>query len=197
MKSYIPFFFILFTILVTGCSLKYGMQTYDDSNIPEFTFKNASFKRYQKGAVQMELDAGKMEQYKDGKSLYAQNLSFTIKDENGNVTTTGTCGLLASNTDTEQYSLYDDISINNLKEEMEFLAHTLRWNGKTEQLTSNRTDIVTIKKNNTTIQGSGFSASGVTKSYSFTGVVTGSFITDNSEESPDEANEANNEEIFE
>ena len=174
-----------FTLLFASCSLKYGMQTYDDSNIPEFTFKDATFSRYKSGQIQMELNAKKMEQYKDGKSTYAKDLSFTIKDDEGNITTKGSCGLLASNTGTEIYSLYDDISIENLKEQMQFLAHTLRWNGKTEQLISNKTDIVTIKKGNTTIQGSGFSASGITKSFAFTGVVTGS-IQENNENEPSE-----------
>ena len=37
---------------------------------------------------------------------------------------------------------------------------------------------MTIKKGNTTIQGSGFAASGVSKKFRFNGVVTGQYISE-------------------
>ena len=67
------------------------------------------------------------------------------------------------------------IKIKNFDENLEVTAGSIRWNGKSEQLTSSRNDMVTIKKGDTTIQGSGFSASAISKKFAFTGVITGEF----------------------
>ena len=95
--------------LCTACSLKYGMATYDDSTTPEFIFSDVHFDRYEDNQKTLSLSAEKMEQYKDGKSLYAKNLDFQIIDNNGEVTTEGSCKLLAADTKEEKYVLYDAI----------------------------------------------------------------------------------------
>ena len=183
-------------LLCTACSLKYGMATYDDSTTPEFIFSDVHFDRYEDNQKTLSLSAEKMEQYKDGKSLYAKNLDFQIIDNNGEVTTEGSCKLLAADTKEEKYVLYDDIEINSKKDDMTVTADNLKWNGKSEQLTSGRNDIVSIKKGGTFIQGSGFSASGVSKKFTFTGVITGSTDTEysNADDRQDENAAADTEE---
>ena len=95
-----------------------------------------------------------------------------------------------------KYVLYDDIEINSKKDDMTVTADNLKWNGKSEQLTSGRNDIVSIKKGGTFIQGSGFSASGVSKKFTFTGVITGSTDTEysNADDRQDENAAADTEE---
>lgn len=165
-----------------SCSLKYGMTEYDETTIPEFTFNNINFDRYEDNNKSLNLFAEKMEQYKDGKSLYAKNIDFKLMDNNSTITTEGKCDLLSANTKDEEYILYENIEIKNTKDKMTVTANNLKWNGKTEQLTSGRNDIVSITKENTFIQGSGFSASGVSKKFSFTGVITGETNTENQKE---------------
>ncbi len=167
------FLFIFPTFFLISCSLKYGSATYDENSIPEFTFNNATYITYEDNVETMNLETEKMEQYKDGSSTYAKNVQFTISDKDGSVTTKGKCGLLGSNSDEKKYTLFDNIEIENLKDDIKLSADSLKWNGKTEQLTGSRTDLVTIQKGNTIIQGSGFSASAVSRKYAFTGVVTG------------------------
>ena len=67
---------------------------------------------------------------------------------------------------------------------MRFYANALRWNGRTEQLTSGRGDMVKIEKDDTIMRGSGFTASGISKTFSFRGNITGTIETsdENSEE---------------
>lgn len=164
--------------ILTSCSLKYGMATSDESSIPEFTFTDVKFDRYENGKKSINLSAEKLEQYKDGKSVYAQGMEFQIINDEGEITTQGKCSLLSADTDEEKYILYDDIIIKNIKDDMTVTADSLKWNGKSEQLTSGRNDNVSIIKGNTIIQGSGFSASGVSKKFSFTGAVSGQTETD-------------------
>ena len=67
----------------------------------------------------------------------------------------------------------------------------LKWNGKTEQLTGGRKDTVRVEKDGTVLYGTGFSASGVSKTFSFAGTVSGEIETkdkdkenDNQEKEP-------------
>lgn len=173
-KIFLKKIYFLFPIIIlSGCSLKYGMTVYDESSIPEFSFDNAKFTRYENNKISMQLDAERLEQYNSGRSMYAKNVSFKTINNEGNAETEGTCGLISVDNNKEQYIMYDQIQINNIKEELQISADSLKWNGKSEQLTSGKNEMVTIKQKNTTMYGSGFSASGVSKKYAFTGVVSG------------------------
>ena len=57
-------------------------------------------------------------------------------------------------------------------------ADSLNFNKKTEQITSGKSSEVRLKKNDIMMQGYGFSASGVSKSFSFVDTVSGTIITD-------------------
>lgn len=158
-----------------GCSLKYSQSYQDESNVPEFIFTDAVYTKYEDDAKKLSLSAGVLEQYKEGNSMYALDVSFQLLKKTGEIETEGSCKLLSANSDEEKYTLYDDIKIKNFDENLEVTAGSIRWNGKSEQLTSSRNDMVTIKKGDTTMQGSGFSASAISKKFAFTGVITGEF----------------------
>lgn len=158
-----------------GCSLKYSQSYQDESNVPEFIFTDTVYTKYEDDAKKLSLSAGVLEQYKEGNSMYARDVSFQLLKKTGEIETEGSCKLLSANSDEEKYTLYDDIKIKNFDENLEVTAGSIRWNGKSEQLTSSRNDMVTIKKGDTTMQGSGFSASAISKKFAFTGVITGEF----------------------
>ena len=158
-----------------GCSLKYSQSYQDESNVPEFIFTDAVYTKYEDDAKKLSLSAGVLEQYKEGNSMYARDVSFQLLKKTGEIETEGSCKLLSANSDEEKYTLYNDIKIKNFDENLEVTAGSIRWNGKSEQLTSSRNDMVTIKKGDTTMQGSGFSASAISKKFAFTGVITGEF----------------------
>lgn len=158
-----------------GCSLKYSQSYQDESNVPEFIFTDAVYTKYEDDAKKLSLSACVLEQYKEGNSMYARDVSFQLLKKTGEIETEGSCKLLSANSDEEKYTLYDDIKIKNFDENLEVTAGSIRWNGKSEQLTSSRNDMVTIKKGDTTMQGSGFSASAISKKFAFTGVITGEF----------------------
>ena len=173
-------------VLLFGCSLKYGTTYQDESNVPEFIFTDATFTKYEDDAKKLNLSASVLEQYSEGNSMYAKDVSFQLLKKDGTIETEGSCGLLAANSDEEQYTLFDGITIKNQEEDLLVSADTLHWNGKSEQLTSSRNDMVSIKKGKTELHGSGFSASAVSKKFSFTGVITGNFSDEVAEESVEE-----------
>lgn len=169
--------FLFFLSLFFSCSLKYGNNAQDESSVPEFVFSGVVFNRYEEGDKTLSLSSEKLERYKDGKSVYAKNLEFQLYDSEGEITNEGKCGYLSCDTDSEKYVLYDDIEINNKEDDLIVKAKNLKWNGKSEQLTSGRSDIVTIQKKDTILQGAGFSASAVSKTFSFSGIVSGTAQT--------------------
>ena len=175
MKNRILAITISSLFIFLGCSLKYSQSYQDESNVPEFIFTDAVYTKYEDDAKKLSLSAGVLEQYKEGNSMYARDVSFQLLKKTGEIETEGSCKLLSANSDEEKYTLYDDIKIKNFDENLEVTAGSIRWNGKSEQLTSSRNDMVTIKKGDTTMQGSGFSASAISKKFAFTGVITGEF----------------------
>lgn len=176
---------LVISISLFSCTLKYGEDIANESVLPEFIFENSTFTRYEDNVKTINLNAERLEQYKSGKSMYAKNVLFNIFDTDGNLETSGKCGLMGADTKTEKYLLFENIEINQKKDDISISAQALKWDGKTEQLTSGLNDVVSIKKEGTQIHGSGFSASGVSRNFVFTGYVSGSIDTNE-----DESNES-------
>lgn len=160
-----------------GCSVKYSEIPSVEDKIPEFNFTDASLVRYEGSKKLVEVEAGSLEQYKDSAATYGKNIKFISYNDEGNIDTKGSCNYIYTNTDNEMYELYDNIEIISIAEEMKVIADALKWNGRSEQLTSGRGDVVKIEKENTKLKGTGFSASGISKTFSFSGNVIGSVET--------------------
>lgn len=185
MKTYVILLFS--TVLFFSCSVKYEETVRAENVVPEFTFTQVDLSRYESNKLTVKFTAEKLEQYKNSSESFAKNIKFSSYNKKNELTTEGSCNLLAANTDTEIYTLFDNIQVSSKEDNVKFYSDSLKWNAKTEQLTSGKSNTVKIEKDDATIYGSGFSASGVSKSFSFSGSVSGEIITkDNSENDTDE-----------
>ena len=186
----IYFLLTVFTFAVCfSCSLKYDEATNAEETNPEFVFTHAKMIRYKKGEESVKVYADSIEQYKDSDITYGKNVSFTTYDDEQKVETEGSCGYLYADSEKEVYELYDGIKLYNKAQNTNFFANMLKWNGKSEQLTGGKHDTAKIEKDGTVIYGTGFSASGVSKTFSFTGTVSGEI------EAKDKNQEASEQEI--
>lgn len=176
MRKSIRLILVILQVLFFSCSLKYGSTVSVEDVVPEFSFEDAKYTRVEDGKVSFYLEAGKLEQYKNSSATYAQDVDFTVY-EDGEITVSGECGYLSADTKTEIYSLHDDIYIDSVEKDLKVKAKNLKWDGKTEQLVSGRTDNVTVETSEVKVVGSGFSASGVSNSYEFTAMVSGNIET--------------------
>mgnify|MGYP004448278097 FL=1 len=147
-----------------------------DELIPEFSFSDSVMTRYENNKKNLELKFSKMEQYRDGHSMYAKDVLFTTFDKE-DVSVEGSCVYLGADTKQEIYELYEQILIYNKKDDIKVSGRSFHWNGKNEQLTSGRNDIVTVEKDGMVVRGSGFSGSGATSSFAFNSIVTGTIET--------------------
>ena len=169
--------FVFALILISSCSLKYTETVHSEDKVPEFVFEDTKLVRYENTEPTLEVTAGTLEQYKNSNETYGKNIAFTAYDKKGQVETEGSCGILFADSGKKLYELYDDIELYNAPEKVRFQASALKWNGRSEQLTSGRSDMVKIEKDDTIMRGSGFSASGISKSFSFRGNITGTIET--------------------
>ena len=166
-------FMIAAAFSILSCSLKYDEVVNAEETNPEFVFNHARLIRYENGKETVRVQADDIEQYKDSSITYGHNVKFTTYDKEHKLETEGSCGYLYADTDSEIYELYDGIKLFSRIQNTNFYADMLKWNGKTEQLTGARRDTAKIEKDGTVIYGTGFSASGVSKTYSFAGTVSG------------------------
>ncbi len=180
-------------LLSFSCSLKYDETVSVEERIPEFVFQDTSMVRCDENKVTFEMSAGVLEQYKKSSETFAKDVSFISYDDEGQISTEGQCGFLFSDTDKKLYELYDDIKLYNRSENTNFFANILRWNEKNEQLTSGRGEMVKVEKEDTVMRGTGFSASGVSKTFSFRGTVSGEIETKSQEENQEEIEEESEE----
>ncbi len=194
---------LIFSSFFLSCSLEYYKSQNSEETIPEFIFNDASFSRYEAGKSKIKLQAEKIEQYKSDSSTYAKNAEFDSYDDDGNLETSGSCGLLEAKTNTENYKLFNDIYLNMISQKMEINAQSLAFNKKSEQITSDYNSEVKLKKEGMEASGTGFSGSGVSKAFSFEYGVSGTIETEetqnnqnqteNGEKSLEENSEINSE----
>lgn len=177
MKQILTASSLILVLFFTGCSLKYETEVNAEDLNPEFSFTNATVSRYEDAVKTAEITAGSVEQYKGSDKTYAKKVNFNVYNKKGEIETQGECGLLFFDSGSDLYELYEKIWLYNKANNANFYANGLRWNGKTEQLTSSRSDTVKIEKDDMVIYGSGFSASGISRTYKFTGTVSGDITT--------------------
>lgn len=180
----------------TSCSLDYASTDDAKSSSPEFIFYNANFTRTEENKQTMHMMATQLEQYSGLDAMYLKNASFTLYDSDLQPSITGSCELLSADMDKDIYHFLGSVHIMSYEHDVEVTAQDLRWNNKTEILSSGFSDNVRIvagsgktlittdnadTNDNETqtrifIEGTGFSAKGIDLSYSFDGKITGNII---------------------
>ena len=177
-----PLSLVILCLISASCSLKYSETVKAEDRVPEFVFEDTKMIRYEDMQPSLELTASTLEQYKDTNETYGKDISFISYDKEGQTETEGSCGIIFADTEKKVYELYDDINVYNVPEKMRFFANVLKWDGTSEQLTSGRSDMVKIEKDDTIMRGSGFAASGISKNFSFRGNITGTIETNDEKE---------------
>ena len=189
MKKWLSAFVLISSLAFSACSLKYDEGVSVEDKVPELVFYGAEFTRYTDASPTFRLSADHLEQYKDNGASYAENASFSTWNKEREIDTEGSCGFLSLDAKNKVYSLFNEINVKSQSQNMEISAENLRWNGNTEQLTASAGETVFIKKDGLEMEGSGFSASGISNSFSFKYEVSGIFTdTDSDPQTQDDEN---------
>jgi hypothetical protein len=105
--------------------------------------------------------------------------------------------MISANNSDKLYALLGQVEIQSFEEDLVIKANSLSWDGKSEQLVTGALDSIELKKNNQEdasssqdgessasrmeLTGTGFSASGSTMDFQFTGAVSGKIYTNTTE----------------
>lgn len=173
---------VLAAAFCAACSVNYGNVYETEDTVPELMLDEAVFKRVKDSKVSSLIQSKRLEEFKDGGTVLAQDIQFESKDENGQVNSFGSAGLMKADTINEVYEFYNGIHIEAPERGFVIDGESLRWNGKTEQLSGEKGKTVTVKKDGVTLSGSGFSASAISESFSFSSNVGGVYVDKKEEE---------------
>lgn len=172
-------------VLISSCSLNYGNDSENDTMYPEFSFSGVSLVRYENARQTVQMSADQIEKYRGENATYAQNAAFTTWNDSGEIENEGKCSLLKADSDSKKYVLLDGIKLKSASQNFEIEATSLFWDGKSEQMTSGADELVVLSREDLQMEGRGFQASGIDKSFSFRGKVDG-VITTNAEDGYEE-----------
>ena len=173
---------LLLLTVFTSCSLQYDKTTDTKDTVPEIIFTNVKFSRYEKNSQKLSLSSSKLEEYKSDGAYFAVDAEFCTWDTKGNLDTIGSCGLISILPQTDIYTMFKGVQIENKSQNIKINSESMQWNSQTEQLLFSKDDEVHFTHNGLELSGTGFSASGVSGRFEFEGPVQGSFSTDDSKE---------------
>ena len=179
-RGFVPLF--VFILSLSSCSLNYGDDSENDTKYPEFAFYDAKLIRFEKARKTVELSAERIEKYRGSNASFAKNASFSTWNSNGSAQNEGKCTLLKADSDEKKYIMLDGIMLKSESHNFTIEASSLFYDGKTEQMVSGENELVILKRNDLLMEGRGFSASGIDKSFRFSGLVDGSITTEESNE---------------
>lgn len=180
-------------ILFCSCSLKYDEPVNSENVTPELQFKNVDYKRYENKKLTTQIKAEVLERYRGDGAAFAKQASFYSWNKKGELTTEGSCALLGIDTNNDIYTLFNSIFLHNIDQNFSLKANNLKWNGKTKQLTSGKEDTVFVMRDDIEIEGTGFSASGISQSFIFENSVVGEINTKDESENDGTGNDATGE----
>ncbi len=190
MKPFRLFTGIILAVAAASCSVNYDNIYDTEGTVPELMLDEAVFKRVKDSKVSSEIQSKRLEEFKDSGTVLAQDIQFESRNDEGDVNSFGSAGLMKADTNKEIYEFYNGIHIEAPDRGVVIDGDSLRWNGKTEQLSGEKEKSVTIKKDGVTLSGSGFSASAVSESFSFASNVGGVYVDKKEEESDGAKDEA-------
>ncbi len=170
--------FFVFSILTCSCSINYASnQVAWENNSPEFTFNTAVLSRYEKNLITFSLQSDRIEQYSKTDMTWAKDATFQTWDENSEIDTEGSCGLLGITGNGEAVTFYSDIVLHNIKKDAVLKTDSLFWNTETSLAVSSVKDTTTLTSGEIEIEGYGFSANGDNNNYLYTSNVSGTIQT--------------------
>lgn len=164
--------------VISGCSLNYGEKFAPEEAVPELVLKNSVFTRTEKGKITVSVKSSELEQYKTTGKTIAKDIEFNALDNNGEISTTGTCGYISADSKNNEYLLFDAIKLDDITRGIKISGEKLKWNSKTEQITGDKKSILEVSKNNATLSGKNFSGSAISETFSFNGAVKGKMQDD-------------------
>lgn len=164
-------------LILSGCTLDYGpelAETMDDT--PNIILYGLTYRSVENGAVVYSMVTESAEEFEENREYRITGANFKEFDYEGNPKNEGYAGSAKVNQDTKDAQLSNDITIYSIVENTRLSAPNLSWTDKRKILTSPVEDLVRVeRKNNSTIEGRGFSMDLKTRTMQFSKNIQGTY----------------------
>ncbi len=165
-----------------SCSLDYGVDEEGQNTIvPEMILNNVDFSRIDRGVRVLTLNAQSLELFNQDDTTFGKDARFWLYGRDGKCSSYGSCDLLSAENANGVYMLLGNVQLENYQNNYSIKARNLRWNSNTEQLVSDRENMVEVWQHARTdedsslyTKGTGFCFSAFRLGYQFENAVTGS-----------------------
>ena len=172
---------ILLCLFLAACSFDYDTN-YKDDGKPDLVMENAEYVRIVNGNPEIRVKAEEIRRYEERHAMELDKFSFeqynaapegqkAIPDINAR----GKAGIARMETDTNNFFIQGNISIEVISEDITIETSELSWKNN-ERLISAPKYVNITRSNGTTLKGRGFSADVRSRSWEFDSSVEGSVV---------------------
>jgi len=166
-------------IALTSCSFNYGTDAGEGPPVPGLVIENAHAKRYESGALSVVIEAGTIEMYDTDRVWAGSGVSFLqyAADGSGTVEAEGQADLLLVDDADKVYTLGGSARFRYVPDGISLETSDIRWEKETSRLRGSSDGAVRIEKDDgSRIDGTGFYADTLARSYRFGGSVSGAMV---------------------
>lgn len=136
---------ILFSILLVSCSnySTSSTENQDDLRLADMILEEGSFTLYQEGENPIEFKAKRMAFFSAENKAEIEGISFSQKDEDGNIIIEGSADYGELDTEDELLTLEGNVSLDSIRDEMSIRSDgKLSFNTRTQEVESSSYTIV-------------------------------------------------------
>jgi LPS export ABC transporter protein LptC len=162
--------------LFWSCSFDYGQLEATDEEQPEIIMHDVEYVRVENGEPMVQFKAEKAEQYEESRTMKLSNFSFTQYNHNEE-DTSGFAGSGVINLDSKDVLLDTGVKIDAVSEDILISTESLNWKDKTKELDAGLQGEVFVERpDGTIINGKGFKANLRTRTWEFSGGISGTYV---------------------
>jgi LPS export ABC transporter protein LptC len=169
----------LICCLFLACSFDYDNAGGSDKNQPDIIMDNVEYVRVRSLDPQARLQAERVERYEERRVMELRNFSFEQFGDHEEVNAYGRAGRASYEIDSGDIRMEDGVMIDVDSEDVAIETARLEWKDNERTLSAGPADEVRVyRENGTSFTGIGFQSNARSRTWSFTGTVSGTYIHD-------------------
>jgi LPS export ABC transporter protein LptC len=176
-------FLFSFLLFFSACSFDYGQQGSADNSQPDIVMENVEYVRVRSGDPQARFQAEHAERYEGRKLMELRNFSFEQFGGHGEeVNALGRAGSASVEIDSGDIRMTGGVRIEVESEDIAIETRQLEWKDKARTLSAGTNEAVNVYQSNGTVfTGVGFHADARSRTWEFSGGVSGTYIHEDDE----------------
>ncbi|MDR1025396.1 MAG: LPS export ABC transporter periplasmic protein LptC [Treponema sp.] len=186
-KPFFSKFFPLILLLCSSalsCSFDYGGSNGEDLGLPDIVMDDVEYVRIREGDPQVRFLAERAERYEKRQLMEVQNFSFEQFTNHGEqIDSTGQASSARIELDSGNIGISGGVSLSVDSEDIVIETENISWDDRERQLAVTPEDTVRIfRDDGTSFQGYGFKANTRSRTWEFSGPISGVYVYEDKEE---------------